>query len=64
MAHVYRVAYTAYGSTLTTVFQDPQEDGISAEQKALDYIDAARRSPPEVRASCVVTRDGTFWKKS
>lgn len=61
MAEVYEVTYCAWGSELTTVFQDPQEDGIPAKRKALDYYDAALSSKPEVGAWCRVLKDGAEW---
>lgn len=53
----YHVKYTAYGVTIEMTFKDPEEDGISAEQKANDYIDAAIRCDPEGKATCVVTTE-------
>lgn len=58
---VFSVTYGAHGAELTSVFEDPQEDGVPAERKALDYYDAALSSKPEVGAWCAVLKDGVEW---
>lgn len=58
---VFQVTYSAWGSEVTVSFEDPQEDGVMARQKALDYYDAALSSKPEVGAWCAVLKDGREW---
>lgn len=60
----FTVTYSAGGCELTSVFQDPQEDGIPAKQKALDHYEAALCSEPEVGAWCRVLKDGKVWLDS
>lgn len=57
----FEVSYTAYGLTLQMRFQDPQEDGISAQRKVLDYYDAALSSPLDAHARCVIRRGVEVW---
>lgn len=58
----YGVTYGAHGNSFTTTFTDPQSDGVSAEQKALDYFYAAVHSPESVMAWCEITRNGESWR--
>jgi hypothetical protein len=60
----YGVTYGAHGNSFTTTFTDPQSDGVSAEQKALDYFYAAAHSPESVMAWCEITRNGEPWRDS
>ena len=60
----FGVTYGAHGNSFTTTFTDPQSDGVSAEQKARDYYDAAVNSPESVMAWCEITRDGEPWMSS
>lgn len=54
----YEVTYSAWGQTTSMIFEDPQEDGIPARQKALDYYNTAVCSKPDVGAWCTISKDG------